>query len=143
MTYTESDASEALKTFVINLWDENDYSEFPLFGNNGPRPDLDKLDRVANWEIEFTKSDPVTIGQGPVDRTWGYIEFHVGTREGLGTKKIREVKGAIKLAMKSKHIDRVITMIPSPGAPRPAKGWVFEVLYVPFYFDSSPIGNCA
>lgn len=136
--YSELDASNQIVSSIISTWQSSTFKDVALHGNNGPKPILDQLQKVVNFEIEFVKSEQVTIAANPIDRTWGSIEFYVGAREGRGVKSIRELKSFIKKTFKAKSLGRVKTLIPSPGRAENAPGWLFESIYVPFYFDSHP-----
>lgn len=139
--YSTADAQQDIVNAVWDIWDASDFSDVPLHGVNGPAAELDKLDRVANFEIEFRDSEQVTIGARPIDRTWGSIEFHFGTRKGRGVRSLLVMQSFVKEALKAERLGLVRTLIPSPGRTKEAGGWVFETLYVPFYFDGAPIAN--
>lgn len=132
------DARDAIVEAVIGIWQGSEYVDTPIQGVNGPKENLDTLHSVINYEIEFRDSEQVTIGSNPIDRTWGFIEFHFGVREGTGIRKALKMQSYFKHHLKAKHFKSVKTLIPSPGKQVQAPGWVFETLYVPFYFDSLP-----
>lgn len=139
--YTTLDARDAIVERVVTTWAGSEFSDVTLTGNNGPQAELDKIEKIVNYEIVFGESDQVTIGADPVDRTWGSIEFFFGCRAGKGTRALLSMQSFIKAELKATQLGSVKTLIPSPGRQHKAPGWVFETLYVPFYFDSSPVAN--
>lgn len=139
--FSTLDARDAIVEKIITTWTASEFSDVELYGNNGPKPNLDSLQKVVNYEVVFGDSEQVTIAQRPIDRTWGSIEFHFGVREGKGSKAMLAMQAFMKEELKATNILSVKTLIPSAGKQKPAVGWVFETLYVPFYFDGLPIAN--
>lgn len=139
--FSTAHARDAIVEAVLAAWEASEFSEVPLHGNNGPAPNLDSIKKVVNYEIEFGKSEQVTIAARPIDRTWGFIEFHFGVKQGTGTKAALVMQAYVKEALKARDLQAVKTLIPSAGAPKVAVGWHFETLYVPFYFDGMPVAN--
>lgn len=135
------DARNAIVTEVTSLWSSSTFKDVALHGNNGPKAQLDQLREVVNYEIEFGPSEQVTIANDPIDRTWGNIEFYFGVREGKGLLRPLQMQAFVKQELKARTLASVKTLIPSAGRQEKAVGWVFETLYVPFYFDSYPIGQ--
>lgn len=136
--FTTVDARDVLVQNVIDIWQESEYKDVPIHGANGPKAILDRLESVINYEIDFRDSEQVTLGSNPVDRTWGFVEFHFGVREGTGVRTALGMQSLFKSKLRAKSFEAVKTLIPSPGKQVHAPGWVFETLYVPFYFDSFP-----
>lgn len=139
--FSTLDAHAAIDERVVTIWEESEFSDIGLFGSNGPKPNLDKVQKYVNFEIVFNESEPVTIGEKPIDRTWGSIEFHFGGKDGKGVRALLAMQAFIKEELKATNIESVKTLIPSAGRQKQAPGWVFETLYVPFYFDGLPIAN--
>lgn len=137
-TFTTADAFDAIVTEILDLWAASDFDDIVIYGVNGPAPNLDDLQKVVHYDIRFGESKQVTIAKNPVDRTWGSIEFHFGVRAGKGTRSALVMQAYVKDCLKALSLGRVKTLIPSAGPPAEAQGWVFQTLYVPFYFDSSP-----
>lgn len=139
--FSTADAHDAIVATVVTMWEESEFDDVKLYGNNGPAPNLDDLKKCVNFEIDFSTSEQVTIAKNPIDRTWGSIEFHFGVREGTGIRAARVMQAYVKEYLKAGSFGSVKTLIPSPGPTKVAKGWRFETLYVPFYFDGMPIAN--
>lgn len=136
--FSPLNARDLIVAEVYRLHEESEFKDVPIHGNNGPKPNLDELQQVINYEIEYSSSEQVTISERPIDRTWGYIEFHFGIKEGQGSRQILGMQSYFKSQLKARQLGAVKTLIPSPGKPVDFQGWVFETLYVPFYFDSLP-----
>lgn len=139
--YSAADASKDLVTKIVTLWGTSEFDDINLYGNNGPKANLDEEKKFVNYEIEFRDSEQVTLGSNPIDRTWGSVEFHFGVRAGTGTRAALVMQAFLKDELKATTIGKVKTLIPSVGPTKVAPGWIFETLYVPFYFDGLPIAN--
>lgn len=137
--FSTLDARDAIVKKVTSIWAASEFDDIPLHGNNGPKPNYDTANKVVNFEIEFGESEQVTLAARPIDRTWGAIEFHFGIKEGRGTRAMLAMQAFLKEELKATNIEAVKTLIPSAGKQKQAVGWVFETLYVPFYFDGLPI----
>lgn len=108
-----------------------------ITAENGPSADLDTVDFVLNYQVNFLDSDQIEIGENPRDRTTGNLAFVFGAKKGQGGDvALLTMRSAIRTAFKAQHLDGVHTLIPVPGADHQQVGWVFKRLKVPFYFDS-------
>ncbi len=139
--FSTLDARNAIVAKVVATWEASEFSDVEIYGNNGTKPNMDTLEKVVNYEVVFGDSEQVTIATRPIDRTWGSIEFHFGVREGKGSKAMLAMQAFMKEELKAINLEAVKTLIPSAGKQKTAVGWVFETLYVPFYFDGLPIAN--
>jgi len=137
--YTSVDARDDIVAKIKQLWAASDFQDVGMYGGNGPKPDLDKVPKFANFEIVFRDAEQVTLGNDPVDRTYGSIEFQFGAREGTGVRSLLAMQAYMKTGLKAATLGCVKTLIPSPAPGSSGNGWVFEALFVPFYFDSSPV----
>lgn len=138
--YTDLNARDDLVQEIVNLWDASTpYKDITLFGENQPEPNYDLIASFCYFKLDFTGATQATLGQEPVDRTWGIAEFRFGVREGEGSRLVRGMRSYMKTNMKARTIGCVKTTIPRPGALITQRGWTVAPLYVPLYFDSSPV----
>ena len=139
MVFGDVQARDALVIEIENLWKASSFSTTPLFSDNGPPLQLDKLERFVKYEIHMVTSKQMTLGDNPIDRTHGYVRFYFGCREGKGTRQLLLMRDFLKQALKAKVYGSLKTLIPSPDKKNTGNGWHFETLHVPFYFDGMPI----
>lgn len=144
MEYGTYDAQKAIVSEFSSLWLASDYKAIPFFGNNGPNPDLDALTSFVNLDVVFSGNNrQVTLGINPIDRTFGYVEVFFGSKTQTGRQTLLKQQSFVKEAFKGLQLDALKFTIPSPLPASRANNWYFEVLHIPFYFDSSPAGFIA
>lgn len=138
-TYTEVEARFALVTKLLEIHGSSEFATLPVYGENGPGPNMDTLKTLIHYEIVFDDTEQATLGADPATRTWGRIELVFGTREGTGTLPLLRMRAMFQQGFKGLRLGGVNTLIPKPGKPNTGNGWRFERLLVPFYFDTLPL----
>ena len=139
MIFGDVQARDALVTHIETLWAASPHKATPIYSDNGPAPQLNKLERFVKYEIHMVTSKQMTLGEEPIDRTFGYVQFYFGCREGTGTRQLLILRDFLKQELKAKVFGSLKTLIPSPDKKNTGNGWHFEALRVPFYFDGMPI----
>ncbi|SPY08027.1 hypothetical protein [Oligella urethralis] len=139
MVFGDADARNELVKAIVALWNNSPFKDVSIYHENGPTPNLDQLSYFVSYEIQMVTSKQMTLGEKPIDRTTGFVQFYFAGKAGTGTLKLLTMRDFVKQALKAKVFKSLKTTIPSPGRSDKDRGWHIETLIVPFYFDGMPI----
>lgn len=141
MVFGDLDARNELVKAIVAMWETAPFTDVELYHDNGPTPNLDQVSQFVSYEIQMVTSKQMTLGEHPIDRTTGFVQFYFGGKAGTGTIKLLKMRDYVKQSLKAKVFKSLKTTIPSPGRSDKGKGWHVETLIVPFYFDGMPIAK--
>lgn len=131
---TFAQARDAVVEDVATLWPAA-YPTVPLFFDNGPAADLDKIDEFLACQIAFSTSAQREIGPAPAMRTYGSVTFVLGVKAMKGYKVSLGRADYLSNLYRFSVNQGVIFGSPHLLPPSEKKGWFLTELVVPFYFD--------
>lgn len=141
MDYTDSDAQADLVDAILTAWENSPYSHVVAYGENLTRPNMDNLQSVMEYSIDFTNRKQVTLADNPIVRTTGKVVLTFGVRQGQGKKLLTAMREHMDRALRARWIGKVFISIPYPSGETTVNGWTFINLTAPLRFDARSVYN--
>lgn len=111
------------------------YPNVPLFYDNGPKPDRDRLAAFVGCGIDYMGAVQREIGPTPAKRNYGSLSLVIAVKSQTGSRGSLVMADFLSDLYRFSMTQGVVFQAPHLLPPVDKEGWFMLELLVPFYFD--------